>query len=100
MGWKVPLFGDGSLVWSDTPVEPSRPVDPVATEAAFPGALELAEQVARDWSDNQYRHDRGTIDITTGQLVAAGHTPERARQIAVTSVRRLHGDRVPYTQRS
>lgn len=100
MGWKRPLFGDGSLVWVPTPTEPVRPTDPVAVDAAFPGARELADRVAAQHAEAAYQHDRGTVDLTTAQLIAGGHTPERARQIAVTAVRRLHGDAVPYTQRS
>jgi len=100
MGWKRPLFGDGELVWVDTPVEPARTPTPAEVEAAFPGALALAEQVARDFAESQYQHDRGTVELMTAQNIRGGLSPERARQIAVTAVRRIHGDTVPYSHRS
>jgi hypothetical protein len=69
------------------------PADPLAW------ARELAARAAGD-PNAENRWHRETISRMTGQLVAGGQTPERAREIAVTAARRHDGEAVEYRQRS
>jgi hypothetical protein len=70
------------------------------------GQVESAAQapavVIPDEFGRSLAFDRETVDIQTGQHIEQGETPARARELAITAARRIHGGQPgrPYTQRS
>lgn len=85
----VPCYGPhrGTLVSRETG-------EPVARSGAMVHPVAIPD---RPW--DQIGHARGSVSLMEGQLVAAGHSPDSARRIAVTAARRAdgeHGGSIPY----
>jgi hypothetical protein len=88
-----PYAGRLCRVLPDGSLTPAPEVD---SARAAPSVV-LPPEFGRDW-----RYDRETVDLMTGQQIEAGHTPERAREIAVTAAYRNADGQTgrPYTPRS